>query len=173
MIHNRHNTDTVGHFCRVVGCHAGLSQLSHFRHNKVFYRGRTQGPLENRRGLGQFLLLIASKFFFSFAMCACFFFFLFSPQLMYFFSHCDDYMHIFMYGFISDWIYLFNLYFFTPPPLHFSYVCPLKTRKHRILNVTPGAACRPPHNNHFLKKHGRLKSTPSFRRQSCSEETKF
>ena len=110
MILNRHNRDTVGHFCGVVGCHAGLSQFSHFRHNKGFYRGRTQGPLENRRGLGEFLLLIASKFFFSFAMCACFFF-LFSPQLMYFFSHCDDCMHIFMYGFI-----LLICIFLPPPP---------------------------------------------------------
>ena len=163
MILNRHNTDTVGHFCGVVGCHAGLSQFSHFRHNKGFYRGRTQGPLENRRGLGEFLLLIASKFFFSFAMCACFFFSLFPLAHVFFLALRRLHAHFYV------WIYPFNLYFFTTPPpptpLHFSYVCPLKTRKHRILNVKPGAVCTPPHNNHFLKKHGRLKSTPSFRKR--------
>ena len=146
MIHNRRNTDTVRHFCFVVGCHAGLSQFFPLqpRRNKVFHQRRIQGPLENRRCLGEFLLLIVRKFFFSFAMCACFFF-LFLPWLMYFFFLCDDCMHFFMYG------YLFTLNFFTPP-LQFSYACPLMTRKHRI-NVKLGVACTPRHNSHFFKKN--------------------
>ena len=158
MIHNRRNTDTVRHFCFVVGCHAGLSQFFPLqpRQNKVFHLRRIQGPLENRRCLGEFLLLIVRKFFFSFAMCACFFLFL--PWLMYFFFLCDDCMHFFMYG-LSVYIE-----FFYPPPLQFSYACPLMTRKLRI-NVKPGVACTPRDNSHFLKKHGRLKSTPSFRRR--------
>ena len=79
---------------------------------------------------------------------------------MYFFFLCDDYMHLFVYG-----LSVYNEFFYPPPPpLQFSYACPLKTRKHRI-NVKLGVACTPRHNSHFLKKHGRLKSTPSFRRR--------
>lgn len=143
-----HNTDTVRHFCGVVGCHAGLSQIFPLpsRQNKVFYQGRTQGPLENRRGLGEFLLLIVCKFFFSFAMSACFFF-SFSLSSCIFFPLRR--LHALFYAWIicSHCICL--------PPLPFTFLM--------SINVKLDLACAPRHNNHFLKKHGRLKSTPSLR----------
>ena len=78
-------------------------------------------------------------------MCACFFF-LFLPWLMYFFFLLRR-LHALFYVWLSVYIE-----FFYPPPLQFSYACPLRTRKHRI-NVKLGVACTPRHNSHFFKKN--------------------